>query len=261
MNGIAANSLGAVSHVLLDIEGTTCPVRFVTDTLFPYAAERLESFLRENQAEEEVRRLISDIQSSWRQDTEPEAQMLLACQGKDEDIVPYLQWLIRRDRKLTALKDLQGLIWQRGYKTGELQGPLYQDVAPALQRWQNEGLTLAVYSSGSIQAQQLIYTHSNAGDLRHLFRHWFDTKTGSKLAASSYRSIGDVMAVAHNLILFISDSLGELEAAREAGMQVIHCDRHDVGKANASAITTTEIPSIGSFDELTILSPAAPPSR
>jgi enolase-phosphatase E1 len=261
MNRIAANSIGAVSHVLLDIEGTTCPVRFVTDTLFPYAAENLENFLQENQAVEEVRRLIADIQSSWRQDTEPEAQMLLAYQGKDEDVAPYLQWLIHRDRKLTALKDLQGLIWKRGYQTGELQGPLYQDVAPALQHWQNEGLTLAVYSSGSIQAQQLIYAHSNAGDLRHFFRHWFDTKIGSKLAASSYRSIGDAMSIAHNLILFISDALGELEAAREAGMQVIHCERHDASKPNAAAITTTGIPSIGSFDELISLPPAAPPCR
>jgi enolase-phosphatase E1 len=261
MNSFATNSLGAVSHILLDIEGTTCPVRFVSETLFPYAGEHLESFLQENQAAENVRRLVQDVQSSWRQDADTEAQKLLACQSKDNEVVPYLQWLIRSDRKLTALKDLQGLIWEKGYQTGKLQGPLFRDVAPALQRWQNEGLTLAVYSSGSIQAQQLIYAYSNSGDLRHFFQHWFDTKTGSKLVASSYRSIGDAMAVDHNLILFISDAIDELEAAREAGLQVLHCDRNEEDKANAAAITKARITSVNSFDELTSLPLAVPPYR
>ena len=133
--------------------------------------------------------------------------------------VRFLQRMIDQDRKLPALKELQGLIWDQGYGSGELIAPLFADVAPALRRWQEQGLELAVYSSGSVQAQQLLYRHSDAGDLSGMFRHWFDTRIGPKGAEASYRAIAEVMGLQPGVILFVSDAPDELEAADAAGLQ------------------------------------------
>ena len=143
-----------ISHVLLDIEGTTCPVSFVAGTLFPYAAEHLESFVESNRGEAAVADLLTAAEETWKQDNNQEAQQLLAEPGAD--VVVYLQLLIKQDRKLTELKDLQGLLWAEGYASGDLKGPLFNDVAPALRRWHQQGVVLAVYSSGSVDAQQLL---------------------------------------------------------------------------------------------------------
>jgi len=215
--------VGGVSHVLLDIEGTTCPVSFVSQVLFPYAAARLEQHLQQHREDPAVVQLVGEIQQAWRSDAAAQ-QAGLAWQS-DADVVGYLQWLIAEDRKLTPLKDLQGLIWQQGYQAGELNGPLFGDVAPALRRWHREGLALGVYSSGSVPAQLLLYGHSSAGDLRGLFSHWFDTRTGSKQEPASYTAIASAMAVNPAQVLFISDSTTELQAAQQAGMQVLFSDR------------------------------------
>lgn len=227
----------AITHVLLDIEGTTCPVRFVSDTLFPYAAARLEAFLESHQTDAVVQHLVVQVALAWRDDPDPAAQALLQSASPntnssgqirtDLQILPYLHWLIRKDRKLTALKDLQGLIWEEGYGSGALQGPLYPDVAPALHRWRAAGLGIAVYSSGSVKAQQLIYGHSNAGDLRPLFQHWFDTKIGSKLEPESYQLIVAELGAEPQSMLFVSDSLSELNAASTSGLNVLFCDRSE----------------------------------
>jgi enolase-phosphatase E1 len=139
--------------------------------------------------------------------------------------VPYLQWLIRIDRKLTALKDLQGMIWADGYASGALHGPLFADVAAALRRWRRQGLGLSVYSSGSVAAQQMLYGHSSGGDLRPVFSHWFDTRLGAKNDSSSYRAIAERLNCAPKRVLFISDANAELVAARTAGMQVLFSER------------------------------------
>lgn len=212
-----------ISHVLLDIEGTTCPVSFVSGTLFPYAAAQLDAFLKANQNDPSVQTLVSEVEVAWSQDPDPEAQALR--QSNKEGVLPYLQWLIRQDRKLTALKDLQGLVWKEGYRSGALTGPLYADVPDALGRWFDAGLVMAVYSSGSVAAQQLIYGHSNAGDLRTLFSHWFDTRIGPKQAPESYTSIASQLRAAPEQVLFVSDALKECEAANAAGMQVVFSDR------------------------------------
>jgi enolase-phosphatase E1 len=140
-------------------------------------------------------------------------------------VLPYLQWLIRRDRKLTPLKDLQGLVWEQGYRSGALTGPLFADVPGALRAWHGAGLLLAVYSSGSVAAQRLIYGHSNAGDLRPLFSDWFDTRIGPKQAPESYATIAGQLGVAPGQVLFVSDALTECQAAAAAGMQVVFSDR------------------------------------
>ncbi|MEY3750142.1 MAG: acireductone synthase [Cyanobacteriota bacterium] len=217
-----------ITHVLLDIEGTTCPVTFVSEVLFPYAREALFSFLEANAGDTEIQELVQQTDQAWSQDTHPEAiqqRKELTDARQITDVVPYLKGLIDRDIKLTALKDLQGRIWRSGYNRGELVAPLFDDVPAALKRWHQSGLTLAVYSSGSVPAQQLLYGHCHAGDLRALFSHWFDTRIGPKQDAESYAAIAQQMQVAPQNVLFISDAIAELEAADAIGMAVLFSDR------------------------------------
>ena len=221
--GLQPHLIEGIDHVLLDIEGTTCPVSFVSRVLFPYAAANLESYLQQHGDDPQVQQLLNDVQQAWADDAEA-ARAGLVCTGRDS-VVPYLQWLISVDRKLTALKDLQGMIWADGYANGDLHGPLFADVAPALRRWHRQGLGLSVYSSGSVAAQQLLYGHSNAGDLRPVFSGWFDTRSGAKGDSNSYQAISRELDCDPARILFISDANAELEAARAAGLQVLFSDR------------------------------------
>ena len=212
---------GMFRAVLLDIEGTTCPVPFVSQVLFPYARERLDGFLRAGAHEPALGPLIEAIDAAMAASDDGTSN---GDSGSTGDVgtnlerVRFLQQLIDQDRKLPALKELQGLIWDQGYASGELRCPLFDDVAPALQAWRRAGLELAVYSSGSVKAQKLLYRHSNAGDLSPLFSNWFDTTTGAKGAAASYRTIAAAMGLEPGAILFVSDAKAELEAARAAGM-------------------------------------------
>ena len=219
-----------ITHVLLDIEGTTCPVSFVAEVMFPYASAKLGSYLQANADEPDVAKLIEAVDQAWAEDPHAEAQALRSAQAAEtaraEAVVPYLQSLIARDVKLTPLKDLQGRIWRAGYASGELVAPLFSDVPAALQHWHQAGVVLAVYSSGSVAAQQLLYGHCQAGDLRGLFSHWFDTRTGPKQESESYSAIALAMGCAAEQVLFISDSLAELQAAHTAGMAALFSDRH-----------------------------------
>jgi enolase-phosphatase E1 len=168
-----------------------------------------------------VAALLQEVEAAWRQDPHPEAQALRTA----GDLVAYMEWLIDHDIKLTPLKDLQGRIWADGYGSGAITAPLFADVAEALRRWHGTGLQLAVYSSGSVPAQQLLYRHSDSGDLSGLFDHWFDTRVGAKQQPESYRQIAKAMGVEPSGVLFISDALAELEAAHGAGMAVLLSDR------------------------------------
>jgi enolase-phosphatase E1 len=141
--------------------------------------------------------------------------------------VSYLGWLIEKDRKLTPLKELQGLIWRQGYDQGLLKAPLYADVPEALGRWHSDGLELSTYSSGSINAQKLLYCHSNYGDISILFRSWFDTNIGSKASSQSYTKIAEALKSSPEQIVFISDRKSELIAAEEAGVKVLFSQRVD----------------------------------
>jgi enolase-phosphatase E1 len=204
--------------IVTDIEGTTSSIRFVHETLFPYAARHLADFVRRNPDAarphlDEVRALE---QSKWLDDA--------GC------VAVLLRWS-HEDRKITPLKALQGLIWAEGYARGELTGHIYDDAALALRRWHRAGHVLAVYSSGSVAAQKLIFGHSNAGDLTGLFSGWFDTTTGPKLAAASYTAIAAALDREPGEVLFLSDHPGEIAAAREAGLAVQLVDRTDGGPA------------------------------
>jgi enolase-phosphatase E1 len=252
-----------ISHLLLDIEGTTCPVSFVAEVLFPYAAQQLVPFVQQNAGNPAVEALLADVQKAWQQDADPEAQALREraqpASGSEDPsttaapgTTDYLQLLIRQDRKLTALKDLQGLIWRGGYGTGELVAPLYPDVPAALQRWNQQGIVLAVYSSGSVAAQQLLYGHSQAGDLCPVFSHWFDTRTGAKNKLESYRQIAQAMHVPCKAILFVSDSLAECEAAAAAGLQVVFSKRAGNPQQDAGPF-----PKVSDYSHLVIQSAEA----
>ncbi len=273
----------AISHVLLDIEGTTCPVSFVSGTLFPYAARELGPFLARHGDDAEVRVLVEAVLQGWQQDGDPQAQQLLAAardlglvlaapdsgavatggsgaSGRDAAlIVPYLQWLIAVDRKFTPLKELQGLVWREGYGRGELVGTLFEEVPDTLRLWHRQGLVLAVYSSGSIAAQQLLYGHSQAGDLRPLFSHWFDTHSGGKHEVGSYQRICEAMGVDPRQVLFLSDSEAELQAAAAAGLPVVLSDRDAKtsgpvmpGPNNPGAGPTTSPSCISTLSQLSL---------
>jgi enolase-phosphatase E1 len=247
-----------IRQVLLDIEGTTCPVHFVSETLFLYATSRLLPFLQARDKDKDVQDLVAQIAEAWRHDPDPAARGLFqaspAHASPPVQILPYVQWLIREDRKLTPLKELQGLIWEDGYLQGDLLGPLYPDVAPALQRWRDAGLGLSVYSSGSVKAQQLIYGYSNAGDLRFLFQHWFDTRIGPKTEQDSYKRIIAHLSANPNNVLFISDSVAELKAARASGLAVLYCNRTESGIALQKADPFQTIQTFDGLDPISIIS-------
>ena len=152
--------------VLTDIEGTTSAISFVKDVLFPFARAALPAFVREHGQEPDVRQWLDRVA----------AESGGVCQ--DEMIVEVLQGWIDEDRKHPALKALQGMIWLEGYREGEFQAHVYPDAAQALRQWHANGHRLAVYSSGSVPAQKLLFGHSTEGDLSALFSGWFDTAVG-----------------------------------------------------------------------------------
>lgn len=197
-----------IKAILTDIEGTTSAVSFVFDVLFPYAAQHLPEFVRDHAEEPEVALQLGAVRLD---SGEPEADV--------ERVIEILQQWIAEDRKATPLKALQGMIWKQGYEAGELKGHVYPDAVVALNAWHEQGYELYVYSSGSIQAQQLIFGCSEAGDLTPLFSGYFDTTSGPKREAQSYRHITEAIGCPAGKILFLSDIVEELDAAQEAGMQ------------------------------------------
>lgn len=196
-----------IEAILTDIEGTTTSISFVHDTLFPYARTRLRDFLARRGDEPAVRRPLDEV-------SKLEGREL----SRDEAATVLERWMAE-DRKITPLKALQGLIWAEGYAAGELKGHVYPDTAPALRAWYGRGLVLYVYSSGSVEAQKLIFGNSTAGDLTPLFAGYFDTRIGGKREAASYAAIAREMGHRPESILFLSDIGEELDAARAAGLQ------------------------------------------
>ena len=188
--------------ILTDIEGTTTPIAFVHDVLFPYARARLPAFLRAHAAQPDVARELDEVARLT-----PGADPLASLLG----------WM-DADAKIGPLKTLQGLIWAEGYADGSLKGALYPDVAPALRAWRAAGMQLFVYSSGSVAAQKLLFRCSVAGDLEGLFNGFFDTAIGAKREAASYSVIARAVDASPHTILFLSDVAQELDAAKSAGM-------------------------------------------
>lgn len=202
--------------IVTDIEGTTSSIAFVHDVLFPYARRALPGYLQRHHSEPGVASLLDDVR---REAGIPDA-------GVDRLIATLVVW-IDEDRKSTPLKALQGLVWKAGYRRGDFTGHVYPDAAARLKAWHDAGIPLYVYSSGSVQAQQLLFGYSDAGDLRPLFAGYFDTGIGHKREVASYRAISNAIGVPAPAILFLSDVVDELDAAREAGMSTTQLVRED----------------------------------
>ena len=213
-------------HLLLDIEGTTCPVSFVSDVLFPFAKQELSHYIKQHWDKSPHNKPIQAAKKEWLDDQSLGSNQIKqqVIKGETEEIdglIQYLKYLISIDKKSTALKDLQGKIWEHGYDCGELKSQLFPETAECLREWREQGLTLSVYSSGSIQAQKLLYRHSPAGDLEKLFSHWFDTHTGPKKSTESYTKIAEQLQSSPNKIWFVSDNGAECDSARSAGMHTL----------------------------------------
>ncbi len=224
--------------ILTDIEGTTSSISFVKDVLFPYARAALPDFVRTHGDAPEVRHWLDMVA----------VENGGLCQ--DEMIVETLQGWIDQDRKHTALKALQGLVWEAGYADGDFTAPLYPDVAPALRDWHAAGHRLAVYSSGSVPAQKLLFAHTDSGDLTALFAAYFDTEVGGKRDAGSYRAIGERLGSDAGDILFLSDVVEELDAARQAGMRTVLLDRREDYPQPRIGNATNGHPRVESFADI-----------
>ena len=195
--------------VLTDIEGTTTPLSFVLDVLFPYARRRLDAACASG--EPRFAEALGRLRQEHGEETEPFPDF--------GDGASYAHWLMDRDRKSTGLKMLQGILWENGYRAGELRGQVWPDVAEALRTWKEHGIRVRIFSSGSVLAQKLLFGHSDQGDLLPYFEGFHDTTTGPKNSPASYAAIADSFGLPPGEILFLSDVTAELDAARDAGMQ------------------------------------------
>ncbi|MBA1272855.1 acireductone synthase [Stutzerimonas azotifigens] len=220
-----------IKAILTDIEGTTSAVSFVFDVLFPYAKKHLPTFVRTYASQPDVAAQLDAVrQESGEQDASTERLIEI-----------LLEW-IAADRKATPLKALQGMVWAKGYRAGQLKGHVYPDAVAALRRWHEDGYRLYVYSSGSVQAQKLIFGCSEAGDLTPLFTDFFDTTTGNKREPEAYERIARAVGLPAEQILFLSDVVQELDAARASGMRTCGLSR--------DGAELPEHPVVASFDDI-----------
>lgn len=206
-----------MKYILMDVEGTTTSISFVHDVLFPYSKKYLKQFLVSHQSLEEIQKIIKDTKETVKAEEHRELQI-------DEVIEQLLLW-IETDRKHPALKSLQGFIWKEGYESGELKGHIYPEVKECFQAWKKAELQLGIYSSGSVEAQKLLFRYSIEGDLTHFLSHHFDTHIGHKREVNSYSRIAEELQFEARDILFLSDIKEELDAAKLAGFKTIQLIR------------------------------------
>lgn len=237
---------------LLDIEGTTSPVSFVYDVLFPYARERMADYVTRNAATPDMHADLRQLAHENAIDRSKGAPVIYYPQPLSADAaeslkasIAYLLWLMDQDRKSTALKSVQGKIWADGYERGDLLSEVFTDVPPALERWHRLARA-AIYSSGSVEAQKYLFRHTRSGDLTHFIEAYFDTNIGAKTAAASYSKIAAALNANPAGVLFISDSVRELDAARDSGMSTLLSLR----PGNATVSDDHGHTAIRSFDEV-----------
>ncbi|PJZ65390.1 acireductone synthase [Leptospira wolffii] len=201
-----------VELYLFDIEGTTTPIEFVHKVLFPYSNRNFDAFFRE---EENRERYFQDLLLSSKQ--EPEYSGVL--EKNPDSLSEFCRFLVSKDRKLGVLKEIQGGVWKKGYESGELKSTIFPDVPPFLKRIKEKGKRAAVYSSGSVEAQILIYRYCEAGDLTPYFDSYFDTAIGGKKEEVSYLNISEKLSLKPSSILFFTDIKEEADAATKAGFR------------------------------------------
>jgi enolase-phosphatase E1 len=215
-----------ITALLLDIEGTTTPIDFVYNVLFPYARRRVKDYLAAHWSlppvSTDVAGLVEENINDRTRGLDPPA---LEETPDSVSVAVYVLWLMDQDRKTTPLKSLQGKIWDEGYRTGELRSQVFADVAPALRRWNEQGKRITIYSSGSVLAQKLLFGNTEAGDLTPLIDKYFDTNIGAKKDPESYRRIVEALELDPSAVLFLSDVSDELDAAATAGLRTLLCVR------------------------------------
>ncbi|KAH8548189.1 2,3-diketo-5-methylthio-1-phosphopentane phosphatase [Umbelopsis sp. PMI_123] len=222
--------------VILDIEGTTTPITFVKDVMFPYVTTGLTKFLIENWGSSELNDQIELLRQQAEQDVKAginQAVLIPQETSTNADQVRAavertIEWQMQEDRKIGALKSFQGYMWKEGFESGELRGQVYDDVVPAFDRWKEQGCKIYIYSSGSVPAQKLLFGYSEKGDLLHYFSGHFDTSIGLKVESTSYDAIAKAIQANPSDILFVSDNVKEIIAAEKAGFQVVLSDRPDI---------------------------------
>jgi enolase-phosphatase E1 len=195
-----------IRAIVTDIEGTTSSLSFVKDVLFPYARARMATFVRAHATLPAVHTQLNGV-----------SEAVGRALSEDEAVAQLIRW-IDEDKKITPLKALQGMIWEAGYRNGDFQGHVYEDAARQLRRWKQQGIALYVFSSGSVYAQKLLFSHSVCGDLTPLFSGYFDTTIGAKREAAAYRHIAEHIGLPPGEILFLSDICEELDAAHVVGI-------------------------------------------
>lgn len=237
--------------ILLDIEGTTTPISYVYDVLFPYARKALLAYVEAHLDDDHVKEALVQLRKEWREDVargdNPPAWREVKTPDKTpedrvkriEPIVAYARWLMDRDRKGFGIKALQGHITRQGYEDGSLQGEVYPDVPVAMDRWRGAGIRVAIFSSGSVLAQQMLFRSTAHGDLTRFIGYFFDTTVGTKRAPTSYQAIAAQLGCDPSRVLFISDVSAELDAAREAGYETRLCVRD--GPARKPKVTPHQV--------------------
>ncbi|XP_034238860.1 enolase-phosphatase E1 [Thrips palmi] len=249
-----SDNVFSTKHIITDIEGTTTSISFVKDTLFPYVRQNLDGYLKSQWSDEEFKDVLGLLRDQADEDKKAELEGVVEIpkEGSEDDIraavAKNVLWQMDADRKTTALKKLQGQMWRQGYKNGELKGHLFSDVAPALREWAKDGRKLYVYSSGSVEAQKLLFGNSTEGDLTELFTDYFDTAVGAKVEVESYKNIVKKLDCNADDVLFLTDLPKEASAAREAGLPVLLVERE--GNEPLSSDLHKEYPSVSSFDQV-----------
>ena len=221
-----------IKAILTDIEGTTSSLSFVKDVLFPYARAHLATYVQQHQHEEAVKDILEASQ-----------QVVGETLALEAAIAQFIEW-IDEDKKVTPLKALQGLIWEAGYDQGDFKGHVYDDAVQNLQRWHAQGLSLYIYSSGSVYAQKLLFAHTEVGDLTPLFSGYFDTTVGGKRETASSERIAEQIGLPAEQLLFLSDIEQELEAAKAAGFKTVWLTRDTKPEAIANHLQVSDFNAI-----------------
>lgn len=243
----------AAKTVICDIEGTTSSISFVKDVLFPYALKNVEEYLKTHWKEDATKTVVAALREQADEDKKAEVEGVVTIPAEDsEDVIPdvvkNVEWQMSLDRKTGALKTLQGLVWAKGYKDGSIKGHVYEDVKKALEQWSEGGRKVYIYSSGSVDAQKMLFEHSEQGDLVKYLSGYYDTKIGAKKEKDSYEAILKKVETTGEDALFLTDVVAEAKAAKEAGLNVVLLDRP--GNAELSEDDRKEFTVVSSFSDL-----------
>uniref|UniRef100_A0A8D2IKI3 Enolase-phosphatase E1 n=1 Tax=Urocitellus parryii TaxID=9999 RepID=A0A8D2IKI3_UROPR len=246
-----------VTVILLDIEGTTTPIAFVK------VRENVKEYLQTHWEEEECQQDVNLLRKQAEEDAHVDGAIPIpAASGNGVDelqqiiqaVVDNVCWQMSLDRKTTALKQLQGHMWRAAFTAGHMKAEFFEDVVPAVRKWREDGMKVYIYSSGSVEAQKLLFGHSTEGNILELFDGHFDTKIGHKVESESYKKIANSIGCSTNNILFLTDITLEASAAEEAGVHVAVVVRP--GNAGLTDDEKTSYSLITSFSELYLPSSA-----